>query len=75
VRHPLTFCLSCTHRGAASLDWSKRPGNYPAAGSVLKGWVRTAVPIPAMVRAEPCHGACKQARVMRLTHAAPCCMC
>lgn len=32
------------------MDWSKRPGNYAFAGSMLKGWVRVAVPIPTMVR-------------------------
>jgi hypothetical protein len=41
-------------RGAASLDWSKRPGNYAAAESVLKGFVRTAVPIPSMVKMCKC---------------------
>eukprot|EP00798_Chlamydomonas_sp_ICE-L_P018236 gene18236-24687_t len=38
-----------TIRGAASLDWTKRPGNYVQSNSVIKGEVRCAVPIQNML--------------------------
>ncbi|EFJ51585.1 hypothetical protein VOLCADRAFT_87753 [Volvox carteri f. nagariensis] len=42
-----------TVRGAASLDWTKRPGNYVEAGSVLKGEVRCAAPLSATRGTDP----------------------
>ncbi|KAG2498371.1 hypothetical protein HYH03_003630 [Edaphochlamys debaryana] len=42
-----------TVRGAASLDWTKRPGNYAEAGSLLKGEVRCAAPLAATRGADP----------------------
>ncbi len=38
-----------TIRGAASLDWGRRPGTYAATNALVKGWVRCAVPLTAMV--------------------------
>ncbi|GFR51407.1 hypothetical protein Agub_g13845, partial [Astrephomene gubernaculifera] len=42
-----------TVRGAASLDWTKRPGNYAEAGSLLKGEVRCAAPLSATRGCDP----------------------
>ncbi|KAL6762514.1 hypothetical protein V8C86DRAFT_2518926 [Haematococcus lacustris] len=42
-----------TVRGAASLDWTTRPGCYAASGAVLKGWVRCAVPFAAQAGVPP----------------------
>ncbi|GAX72591.1 hypothetical protein CEUSTIGMA_g47.t1 [Chlamydomonas eustigma] len=38
-----------TIRGAASLDWTKRPGNYAQANSMMKVNIRTAVPLSKTV--------------------------
>lgn len=48
VRFAAPIAPHTTIRGAASLDWATRPGNYSASQAVLKGWVRCAVPFAAM---------------------------
>ncbi len=57
LRFKVPLAPYTTIRGAASLDWTRRPGNYAASQALIKGSVRLAVKLSDMVRYCDSHGA------------------